>query len=119
MADRHVRFTVPPSGQPTITVDEVDISNRVSHITIDMAARDTRPDIEVTLAARSLDVFAGRANVHVDETTRAALVALGWTPPPLTARELGLTGEPRIADDPQPNSVAGAVLRTAIRHGGL
>lgn len=62
MADRHVRFTVPPSGQPTITVDEVDISNRVSHITIDMAARDTRPDIEVTLAARSLDVFAGRAN---------------------------------------------------------
>lgn len=78
---RVVQIEVKPDGYGKVVVDGVDISTSVSGLTMDVTAGHP-PQIAVFLRLPSI-VLDGKLhpNPRLSETERAALVALGWTPP--------------------------------------
>jgi hypothetical protein len=80
--ERDVQIEVKPNGYGTVVVDGVDISPSVSGLTMDVTAGHP-PQIAVFLRLPSI-VLDGKLhpNPRLTDTERAALVALGWTPPP-------------------------------------
>lgn len=74
---RPAKITLGENGFGSIVVDGVDIAGRVS--AVDVAARPGRPtEATVNLGRVELEVDA---DIKVDDRTRAALLALGWSPP--------------------------------------
>ena len=61
----------------SVVLDGVDIANAVTKITIDARDRETEA---VVRFGQILDIETD-AMIRVDDRTRAALLALGWTPP--------------------------------------
>lgn len=76
-----VELTAEP-GKASLTVGGVDISDQVSAITVTIAATNPAPVMEIHLDAPILAASTSRARVALDPATTAALLTLGWTPPP-------------------------------------
>ncbi|KAB8186878.1 hypothetical protein FH608_046150 [Nonomuraea phyllanthi] len=77
------------SGGPfvyTVTLDGHDLSQAIRRMTIDVDPRDSLPRVEAELAIHAIEVTElGVKDAHFEvvmpDETRAALIALGWTPP--------------------------------------
>lgn len=71
------KITLGANGFGSVVIDGLNIAGRVSAVTV--AARPGRPtEATVNLGRVELEVDA---DVKVDDRTRAALLALGWSPP--------------------------------------
>lgn len=77
-----VRISNPTAaGHNTVTeVDGHDVSAAVRRVTVVMAANDINT-VELDLVVFDGVEIDGKAKVALPAATRAALVALGWTPP--------------------------------------
>lgn len=64
----------------TVQLDGVDITHALRGVTLRLGV-GSLPVAELDAAVYDVDTVAEGAVVHVPEATRAALVALGWTPP--------------------------------------
>ncbi len=84
-----VRLEVDARGCGTITVGGVDISHAVSEVTIISRVREantvTCTGARVEVGMPVLALLAEGADVKIRDEDRAALIALGWTPPAVTA----------------------------------
>lgn len=94
---RHLELTLADKGG-TITVGGHDLSHAVRAITL-WARAGSPPNIELDLALDSVHLLGDQdTRVGIPERTRAALIALGWTPPattPATPTAQASTGEPQ------------------------
>lgn len=79
---RIVRAVIEPNGRGQIVVDGVDLSLAVNGIEFRSAVgiHAEPPTMTLSLVAPVIE-FDGQVSVEVRERTRAALIALGWTPP--------------------------------------
>jgi hypothetical protein len=76
-----VRITAGPGPfDATITANGVDISRAVAGADIQLRA-GWPPEVELTLNLADITTYAEPGRVQVPESTRNALIALGWTPP--------------------------------------
>lgn len=88
-----VKLDVDTSGFGSLTVGDTDISNAVSEVTIVarvgkptvVACQETNPGVRVELGMPVLAYLAEGHAVTIRDTERAALIALGWTPPAVTS----------------------------------
>ncbi len=74
-----VQLIVDPHGLGSVVVDGVDLSLAVNGITFVSQVGDTTR-MELALVAPRVE-FDGQATIEIRYATRAALIALGWTPP--------------------------------------
>lgn len=82
---RHAIQITPgvPVADSHVVIDGHDISTAVRRVTVDMDCADAVPEVRLSLAFVEVTSFAAaEAEVILDEPTREALIALGWTPPP-------------------------------------
>ncbi|MYV64447.1 hypothetical protein GT043_00380 [Streptomyces sp. SID2131] len=105
------RITVDGRGRGFIEVDGVDISKAVRAVRFDSVAGEL-PRVEVELGVYDVSTQA-EAQVYVPEETEAALIAMGWTPPP----SQGHRGMALILQDPANRDAVTEVLRRAARVG--
>jgi hypothetical protein len=68
-------------GHATVTVGDANLSGAVQGVVVRHRPGHVA-EVELDLCVRAVDYFAEAAQVIVPDATRAALVALGWTPPP-------------------------------------
>lgn len=64
----------------TVRLDDVDITHALRGVTLKVEA-GSLPVAELDAVLFDVDTVAEGAIIHVPDETRAALVALGWTPP--------------------------------------
>lgn len=91
---RAIRLQVDGNGNGTVTIGDEDISNAVGEVTI--VARVGKPnlvtcqqnesDVRVEMGMPVLAIIAEGHDVKLHDNERAALIALGWTPPAEEAR---------------------------------
>jgi hypothetical protein len=80
VAKLHVEL--PDKGGPAvIEIDGVDIANGVAGLCLTDDAYTRSPVLELTLATFSEIDADGDVRILIPNATRAALIALGWTPP--------------------------------------
>lgn len=79
--ERRVQIEIKPDGYGKVVVDGVDIIASVTGVTMDVSAGH-KPQVAVFLALPNVS-FDGKLhpNPRISDAERAALVALGWTPP--------------------------------------
>jgi len=77
-----VRLVADRTATGTLHVGGADLSAAVSGVELTLNTGGHERGVAMTLhmAAPSVD-FDGEARVMIPDSTRAALVALGWTPP--------------------------------------
>jgi hypothetical protein len=76
---REVQLVVDPAGRGSIVVDGVDLGFAVNAVELQSQVGDaTRMNLSVVAPRIEFD---GQATIEVRDPTRAALIALGWTPP--------------------------------------
>lgn len=80
MKPHHVRITAN-GNRGTVQVDDHEIGHSVTDLEF-RAGVDEFPTVVLGLRVFTGDVDAPGTRVYLPDTTRAALVALGWTPPP-------------------------------------
>lgn len=68
-------------GPSTVMVDGVDLSGAASRYVLEARAHGGVPTLLLDLHLEVLGRYDGPADVIIPASTRAALVALGWTPP--------------------------------------
>jgi hypothetical protein len=79
--ERDVRIEIKPNGYGKVVVDGVDISASVTGITMDVTAGH-HPQVAVFLGLPNVSLDGKlHPNPRISDSERAALVALGWTPP--------------------------------------
>lgn len=76
---RTVSLSMRP-GRAQLKVDDVDISNAASAVTVSFDSKERRPEVTVTLSMVEAEIN-GEAVLHVHPACREALIRLGWTPP--------------------------------------
>lgn len=80
-----IRLVATPAGtDDTIEVDGANISHACRGYTLE-AKVGHRPQLTVDLVLHIGGEVGGEAEVFIPAQTHAALVALGWTPPPVPA----------------------------------
>lgn len=80
MTVHDVRIEAKVHGQGLIAVDGKDLSRAVRSFTVECEAGFV-PTLRLELLVHDVST-AAEANVYIPEDTAAALVALGWSPPP-------------------------------------
>lgn len=80
MTTHKAHITLNGSGGGTVEVDGVDLSHAVRSISLDGEV-GCRPVLQLELRLYDVSTVADTRILIPDETA-AALVALGWTPPP-------------------------------------
>ena len=82
MSAPHVYIGVGAGGHGQVLVDGQDISNAVQSLSL-AAHVGQSPVLQLVLNVATIESATGGARVHVvmPDATRAALIALGWTPP--------------------------------------
>jgi hypothetical protein len=81
--------TLTLTGTPptyTATLDGQDLSEGIRRLTIDVDPRNGWPRVEAELAIHAIEITDlgvkdSRFEVSMPDEARAALIALGWTPP--------------------------------------
>lgn len=76
---RNARIELDAAGDGTIEVDGVPLRG-VRALSLD-AGLGERPVLRLELAVHDISTLA-EARIYIPDDTVAALVALGWTPPP-------------------------------------
>lgn len=76
----HVRISPLDGGGHAIEVDGHHVENMTEHLTLEMDSRDRMPVLTLRLVSFRPDADT-HAVVRLDEQTREALKAMGWTPP--------------------------------------
>lgn len=71
------KIKLGPHGTGSVVVDDTNIANAVTGLTVHTTpGRVTEAEVRLVVAETEFDAIVG-----VDDRTRAALLALGWTPP--------------------------------------
>lgn len=78
---RTLAVRLDATGKGTVTADGADLAPVIGSLYITAHAGHP-PTVLVTLPAAELDLDVDAARVHIPEPVAAALVNLGWTPPP-------------------------------------
>jgi hypothetical protein len=73
-------ISVDGSGLGSLILAGIDCSNAVRGFCITSVVGDV-PKLEITLNMAEIDTSWGDVKVILPQETRAALIALGWTPP--------------------------------------
>ncbi|MFE6816025.1 hypothetical protein [Streptomyces sp. NPDC057677] len=108
---RTVRIDVNGAGRGTVEVNGTDISHAVRAVRLGSEAGEL-PTVELELGVYDVSTQA-EAQVYITEETEAALIALGWTPPPAE----GHRGMALVLQDPANRDAVTEVLRRAARVG--
>ncbi|MFF6836019.1 hypothetical protein ACFY84_29940 [Streptomyces sp. NPDC012438] len=108
---RTVRIALGGPGRGTVEVGGADISHAVRAVHFDAVA-GALPKVELELSVHDVSTQA-EAQVYVPEETEAALIAMGWTPPPSE----GHRGMALVLQDPANRDAVTEVLRHAARVG--
>lgn len=102
------KIKIGPDGTGMILIDNANIANAVTGLTVHTTpGRGTEAEVRLVVAETEFD-----AAVRVDDRTRAALLALGWTPPGET------TSAAAPADTPRPDhlGLADLIVRLEREH---
>jgi hypothetical protein len=79
MAAKEIRLNLTPSGGAVIVDGEA--LKGVTGVKVEHRVLGGPPRITVDLVGLEMSIGSDEAEVRVSEKVRAALVALGWTPP--------------------------------------
>lgn len=94
---RKLTARIDARGKGTLAADGADLSAAVGSLYV-TAHVGHPPTVMVTLPALELDLDLDDPRVHIPEPVAAALINLGWTPPPAghatTGSEDGQSAEP-------------------------
>ncbi|MFC8290061.1 hypothetical protein ACFUJ0_06135 [Streptomyces sp. NPDC057242] len=108
---RTARITLDGRGCGKVEIGGVDISHAVRALRFSSTAGEL-PTVELRLGVYDVSTQA-EAQVYVPEETEAALIAMGWTPPPSE----GHRGMALVLQDPANRDAVTEVLRHAARVG--
>jgi hypothetical protein len=85
-----VKLDIDASGFGSLTVGDTDISNAVGEVMIVarvgkptvVSCQEANPGVRIEVGMPVLAYLAEGHSVTIRDTEQAALIALGWTPPP-------------------------------------